>query len=171
MSDPVSSSQDHGRTALVLAGGGARAAYQVGVLLAVRDLLPQDSPNPFPILCGTSAGAINAAALACYADSYDAAVDALAGVWRNFHVGQVYRSDPLGVAASGARWLGALAFGWLFNKPPRSLLDNRPLRELLERKLDLWQHRPGDRRRFALCGQSDRFRIHQRAERQLFRGA
>lgn len=136
MSDRVSSSQSNGRTALVLAGGGARAAYQVGVLLAVRDLLPEDSPNPFSILCGTSAGAINAAALACYADSYDAAVDALADVWRNFQVGQVYRSDPLGVAASGARWLAALAFGWLVNKPPRSLLDNRPLRELLERKLD-----------------------------------
>ena len=137
MSDPLSSSQS--RTALVLAGGGARAAYQVGVLLAVRDLLPADSPNPFSILCGTSAGAINAVALACHADNFDAGVDALADVWRNFHVAQVYRSDPLGIAACSARWLGALALGWLFNKPPRSLLDNRPLRELLAGKLDFGQ--------------------------------
>ncbi len=53
-----------GKTALILTGGGARAAYQVGVLKAIRSLLPEPGRNPFPILCGTSAGAINAALLA-----------------------------------------------------------------------------------------------------------
>ncbi|MDA0191322.1 MAG: patatin-like phospholipase family protein, partial [Proteobacteria bacterium] len=62
------------KTALILTGGGARAAYQVGVLLAVRDLLPDDTRNPFPIICGTSAGAINAASLACHADNFRGAV-------------------------------------------------------------------------------------------------
>ena len=136
MSDSGSSSTSNGRTALVLAGGGARAAYQVGVLLAIRDLMPEPERNPFTILCGTSAGAINAVTLGCYADNFGAAVDALADVWRNFHAAQVYRADPLGIAASGASWMGTMVFGWLLKRSPRSLLDNTPLRELLEQKLN-----------------------------------
>ena len=96
------------KTGLVLAGGGARAAYQVGVLKAVRELLPAPDRNPFPILCGTSAGAINAATLAVFADDFRAAVDRLLGVWENFHVHQVYRSDPLSIVRLGARWVAAL---------------------------------------------------------------
>jgi NTE family protein len=124
------------RTALILTGGGARAAYQAGVLLAIRELLPDSTRNPFPILCGTSAGAINAATLACNSDNFFGAVEILADVWRNMRAGDVYRADPLGIGATGARWLGALAFGWLYKRSPRSLLDNRPLRHLLERNLD-----------------------------------
>ena len=124
------------RTALILTGGGARAAYQVGVLLAIAKLSRQRRHNPFPILCGTSAGAINAAGLACLADHFGKAVNILAGIWRNMHAGDIYRADALGIAASGARWLSALAFGWLIGNPPRSLLDNTPLRELLTRNLD-----------------------------------
>ncbi len=120
----------------MLAGGGARAAYQVGVLLAIRDLLPEASQSPFSILCGTSAGALNAVALACNADHFGSAVDTLAGVWRNFHAGQVYRADPLGILKSGAGWLGAMTLGWLLKKTPYSLLDNTPLRQLLRQKLD-----------------------------------
>lgn len=126
----------NGRTALVLGGGGARAAYQVGVLLAIRELLGDRTDNPFPILCGTSAGAVNAATLACYAYNFSAAVDALAEVWRNMHAGQIYRADPLGIAVSGVNWLSALLLGWAIRRSPRSLLDNRPLRKLLEHKLD-----------------------------------
>ena len=127
---------DNGRTALILAGGGARAAYQVGVLLAIRDLLPKTRRVPFSILCGTSAGAINAAALACNADNFDQATKTLAAVWRNISASQVYRADPFGVASCGARWLGAVMFGWLFGKTPRSLLDNTPLHQLLSKWLD-----------------------------------
>ncbi|MBI4741044.1 MAG: patatin-like phospholipase family protein [Betaproteobacteria bacterium] len=124
------------RIALILTGGGARAAYQVGVLLAIRELLPDPTRNPFPILCGTSAGGINAATLACHADDFGGAVETLAEVWRNMRAGQVYRADPLGIGATGARWLGALMFGWAFKRSPRSLLDNGPLRGMLERNLD-----------------------------------
>lgn len=127
---------NNSRTALVLSGGGARAAYQAGVLLAIRDLLPDATSNPFPILCGTSAGAINAATLACHADNFRAAVDVLAQVWRNMHAASVYRADPLGIGASGAKWLGSLMLGWLIKRSPRSLLDNAPLRQLIERQLD-----------------------------------
>lgn len=125
-----------GRAALVLSGGGARAAYQVGVLRAIRELLPDPRRNPFPILCGTSAGAINVGALACRADDFGRAVAKLDYVWGNFHANQVYRADPAGIAVSGARWLGALMFGWLGRHPPRSLLDNAPLRALLTDYLD-----------------------------------
>ncbi len=127
---------DNTRTALVLPGGGARAAYQAGVLAAIGELLPDATANPFPILCGTSAGAINAATLACHADNFRAAVENLNDVWRNMRAHHVYRADPLGVAASGARWLSSLALGWFTRRSPRSLLDNEPLRQLLAQRLD-----------------------------------
>ena len=125
------------RTALVLTGGGARAAYQVGVLQAVAELLPDRRRNPFPILCGTSAGAINAASVACLADNFGKAVDILGEVWRNMHAGHIYRADPVGIGLSGLHWLSMLMLGWLIHRPPRSLLDNRPLGQLLHRHLDL----------------------------------
>lgn len=123
-------------TALILSGGGARAAYQVGVLAGIRDLLPDPARNPFPILCGTSAGAINATVLAAFADNFGEGVTYLSRIWRNFHAGQVYYADPLMVAKTGLRWLGALLLGWAVERYPKSLLDNTPLRELLSRYLD-----------------------------------
>lgn len=123
-------------TALILTGGGARAAYQVGVLNAIRDLLPDPKWNPFPILCGTSAGAINAASLATMAEDFGFAVSQLHTIWANFHAHQVYRADTLGISLSGARWLGSLMGGWLVRTAPRSLLDNAPLRELLTNHLN-----------------------------------
>jgi len=122
------------KTGLILTGGGARAAYQVGVLKAVRELLPLPEKNPFPILCGTSAGAINAATLAVFASNFDVAVGNLLEVWENFHVRQVYRSDPVGIAQVGARWLAAMML--LARTSPVSLLDNSPLSEMLSRNLD-----------------------------------
>lgn len=122
------------KTGLVLAGGGARAAYQVGVLKAVRELLPLPERNPFPIVCGTSAGAINAATLAVFSDNFDAAVGNLLEVWENMRVHHIYRSDVPGIMATGARWLAAVA---LFSRSsPVSLLDNSPLAHLLGRTLD-----------------------------------
>lgn len=127
----------HGpKTGLILTGGGARAAYQAGVLLAIAKLSKNRKHNPFPIICGTSAGAINAAGLACLADDFGKAVSILVRVWRNMHAGHIYRADPLGIGVSGARWLSLLIAGWLIRNPPRSLLDNTPLGELLSRHLD-----------------------------------
>ena len=91
------------KAGLILTGGGARAAYQVGVLKAVRDLLPDQTKNPFPILCGTSAGAINAAVLAIYADDFRRGVGYLLEVWENFHVERVYRADPWSMLKTSAR--------------------------------------------------------------------
>ncbi len=135
----------HKKTGLILTGGGARAAYQVGVLQAVSSILWEagwaPARNPFDIICGTSAGAINATALACHADNFGEGMQKLLEVWENFEVAQVYRADSLGVLRSGARWLSLLSFGWLLRKwrasPPNSLLDNSPLVSLLHRLIDL----------------------------------
>ncbi len=131
-------------TGLVLTGGGARAAYQVGVLKAVARIRRQSgwvTDNPFPVITGTSAGAINAAALACRADNFDGAVQTLCEVWENFHAEQVYRSDSLGVIRTGARWLTMMSIGWVIARwrraRPRSLLDNSPLEALLNRLVDV----------------------------------
>ncbi|MBA5690064.1 patatin-like phospholipase family protein [Rugamonas apoptosis] len=133
------------KTGLILTGGGARAAYQIGVLQAISEILWEagwpPARNPFDIICGTSAGAINATALACRADNFSEGVQRLLDVWQHIKVEQVYRADSLGVIRSGARWLSLLSFGWLLRKwratPPQSLLDNTPLVSLLHRMLDL----------------------------------
>ena len=127
------------KTALILTGGGARAAYQVGVLQALqlirRDCGEPRRGSPFQIYCGTSAGALNAMALACQADHYDAALRAMVEIWRDFRSEQVYRSDSFGVIRTGAQWLTLFSLGWALARwrraRPRSLLDNSPLRELL----------------------------------------
>jgi NTE family protein len=123
-----------GRAGLVLTGGGARAAYQVGVVKAVRDILGNPDKNPFPILCGTSAGAINAATLAVFADNFTRAVGNLLEVWEHMRCSHIYRTDAWSILRSGARWLSAMML--LSRHNPVSLLDNTPLREMLERNLD-----------------------------------
>lgn len=120
---------------LVMAGGGARAAYQVGVLKAIAEMLPEGCPNPFPVLSGVSAGAINAAALAIWARRFHSGVRRLHYVWRNFHVHHVYRADALGLIGTGAHWLAALLLGGLGRRNPHALLDRAPLKDLLVRHM------------------------------------
>lgn len=118
---------------LVLTGGGARAAYQVGVLIAISEILrkagrpKKNSTWPFPILCGTSAGAVNAAILACNTHDFSRACSLLKAVWTHLSPQQIYRVDPLNTALTGMRWLNAFAFGWLTHHNPQALLDNKPL--------------------------------------------
>jgi NTE family protein len=121
------------RAGLVLTGGGARAAYQVGVVKAVRDILGNPSGNPFPILCGTSAGAINAATLAVFADSFSSGVGNLLEVWENMRCEHIYRTDAWHIMRTGARWLAAMML--MSRRNPVSLLDNAPLRDMLQRNL------------------------------------
>jgi NTE family protein len=122
------------RAGLVLTGGGARAAYQVGVVKAVRDILGNPVQNPFPILCGTSAGAINAATLAVFADNFTRGVANLLEVWQQMRCERIYRTDAWSILKSGARWLAAMML--LSRNNPVSLLDNTPLRGMLERNLN-----------------------------------
>ncbi len=121
------------RAGLVLTGGGARAAYQVGVVKAVRDILGNPARNPFPIVCGTSAGAINAATLAVFADDFSRAVGNLLEVWEHMRCEHIYRTDAWSILKSGARWLSSMML--LSRNNPVSLLDNAPLRDMLERTL------------------------------------
>jgi NTE family protein len=125
--------------ALVLSGGGARGAYQVGVLKAIAEWLPADAPCPFEVLVGTSAGALNAAAIAARAYSLSEAVESLEQVWSNFRVEQVVRTDSLNMLRSGLHWLISMLSGGLLAKPPRSLFDTTPLCELLDRVVPLEQ--------------------------------
>ncbi|MCR4346626.1 MAG: patatin-like phospholipase family protein [Sulfuricaulis sp.] len=131
----MSDMEDKPRVGLVLAGGGARAAYQVGVLKAIAEMLPRDTPNPFPILCGSSAGAINATTLAIYATRFHEGVRRLTYVWRNFTVHQVFRADAFGVLGNGLRWLAAMMLGGLGRQNPHALLDRAPLRSLLKQTM------------------------------------
>jgi NTE family protein len=121
------------RKALVLPGAGARAAYQVGVLKAVAALLPKHAPNPFAIISGTSAGAINGAVLAGRADHFERAIGEMEHVWANFRAHQVYKTDNWTMLKSSLHWLAAIVLGGLGIDNPTSLLDNSPLRELLKR--------------------------------------
>ena len=139
---------------LVLPGGGARAAYQVGVLKAIATLLPE-AANPFPIMVGTSAGAVSAAALATEAYRWQRAVAGLDEVWANFHVNQVFKADAFSMLRSGLHWLGSLISGGWLMPPPAALFDNSPLRALLEARID-WRElqvslASGSLRALAVC--------------------
>jgi NTE family protein len=120
--------------ALVLTGGGARSAYQVGVLKAVAELLP-GQPNPFRVILGTSAGAVSASVLASRAHHWREAVGAIENVWANFRVGQVYNVGRRKMLRAGMHWMLSLISGGLLLRAPRSMFDNTPLRELLTREV------------------------------------
>lgn len=119
------------RVGLILAGGGARAAYQVGVLKAIARMRAPLTHNPFPVVCGTSAGAINATALSIYAADFQDAISRLLAVWGHFTVDQVFRSDAIGLSKSAAHWLAAMMLGGLGRHNPTALFDRAPLEQLL----------------------------------------
>ncbi len=121
--------------ALILSGGGARAAYQAGVLAAVARLLPRGAPSPFRIICGTSAGALNAALLAANADDFGRGVSRAMRAWGSLSAAAVHRTDPRSVARSAGRWLWSIMSGDSRGQAV-SLLDNTPLRELITRLVD-----------------------------------
>ncbi len=122
------------KNALVLPGGGARGAYQVGVLKAVGDILPSDH-SAFQVVTGSSVGAINAAWLAAHADNFSVAVDGLDQLWRSLHAKAVYQTGPKALFNT-LRYLTSVLMGTRDDRPIRSLLDNRPLQNLLARNLD-----------------------------------
>ena len=123
------------KVGLILPGGGARCAYQVGVLKAVAEILPRRVPSPFAVLSGTSAGAINATVLACQAHLFRSAVADLVRVWSGFRSRYVFRSDAATMLKTSLLWMVTLVSGGLGPGNPRSLLDNMPLRQLLQRNI------------------------------------
>lgn len=122
----------------MLTGGGARAAYQAGVLRAVARIRAEaDAPraNPFAIIVGSSAGAINASALATRSDDFDAAARSLEGTWGSLNAETIYRADAGSMLRTGARWLAMLTMGWAMADGIKAsaLLDNAPLADLIDR--------------------------------------
>ncbi|HAT41850.1 MAG TPA: patatin [Rheinheimera sp.] len=125
------------KTALLLTGGGARAAYQVGVLKAIAQQYPRNSSIPFKVICGTSAGAINGTALACYASCFHLGIRKLEWVWNHFRASHVYYADyPRATWHLVRGFLSAYQADYA-NPRPVSLFDNRPLKHLLTELLDL----------------------------------
>lgn len=133
MPDDVSVPPAGNKTALILSGGGARAAYQVGVLKAVAKLLPPQVRSPFPIICGTSAGAINAISVATHAGDFHGGIAHLERMWSSLSADMVYRTDVASTLRSGLRLLGSLFNRGIGTGMPIALLDNTPLRRLLHR--------------------------------------
>lgn len=119
---------------LVLSGGGARGAYQVGVIKALSEALP--GPSPFPVITGVSVGAINAAVLAEGADDFPKAARKLEDLWRSLSCAQVFRCDARALYGRLGKWGLALALSWTGTQPPRSLFDASPLAALLKREID-----------------------------------
>ena len=120
---------------LVLTGGGARSAYQVGVLKAMVEMLPR-ARNPFDVICGTSAGAVAAGVLASEAHHWRRAVAGLESVWANFRVKQVFYADRTHMLRGGLHWLISLISSGVVLAPPKALLDNDPLWDLLKTSID-----------------------------------
>ena len=142
---------------LVLTGGGARSAYQVGVLMAMAEFLPR-ARNPFQVIVGTSAGAVAASVLAAEAHHWRRAIAGLEQVWANFRSSQVFHVDAGHMLRAGAHWILSLLSGGLVLAPPKSILDNMPLRGLLNEHVDCAGIRRsiarGHLRAFALCATS-----------------
>jgi NTE family protein len=128
------------KTALVLTGGGARAAYQVGALRALAEILPNQA-NPFPILSGTSAGAINAGYLASRTHDWKNAISGLHQLWQALQLDHVYRTNGISLTRIAWGWMMRTLFGAWLKKRNRAnfLLDTQPLRELLEREMSFAQ--------------------------------
>ena len=134
MGAPATPSQSPPALALVLGGGGARAAYEVGVLSAITERFPA---LEVPILTGVSAGAINATYLATHPGPLPAAVAALRGQWRELVVDRVYRMRPTSLGRS----VSIAAMRTLVGGRPgpgvlRGVVDLEPLREFLSARLD-----------------------------------
>ncbi|HUH12454.1 MAG TPA: patatin-like phospholipase family protein [Longimicrobiales bacterium] len=132
-SPPQRRGEELGELAFVLTGGGARAAYQVGVLHWLAERYPE---LHVPIITGVSAGAVNAAHLASHHGSYLQAMEELVHLWCRLRVEDVFRSDPVSLFSIGTRWMLRLLLGG-FTPTPRvkAMLDTEPLRRFLTEAL------------------------------------
>lgn len=129
--------------ALILSGGGARGAYQVGVIRAIGEIVKEQKlPNPFKLLCGVSAGAINASYMASQCHEFHRGTQRLVDLWAGLDSQQVFKTDVLSIGKIGLSWMGELSFGGAMNPVEgRSLLNTEPLSVLLRKNLDLGQIR------------------------------
>ena len=107
------------------------------MLKAIAELLPRTSVNPFPVISGTSAGAVNSVVLASRAHHFRSAIAELEQVWGHFRCHHVYKTNHLTMLKSSLHWLTSIVLGGWLVGTPKSLLDNSPLRELLSRTMHI----------------------------------
>jgi NTE family protein len=130
-----------GHTGLVLTGGGARAAYQVGAIRALAEIVGP-GPLPFDVLAGISAGAINSAVIGCGAEDFPRSAERLRETWASLTPDRIYKTGALKLASIGSRWIRDLSAGGLIGKTGINfLLDPSPLRQLLESALPIGRMR------------------------------
>jgi NTE family protein len=122
------------KRAVILTGGGARSAYQAGVLKAISELSP-DLTHPFDIICGTSAGAINAMGIASGGDIFRHNIARIESLWSNVKSEDIYRTDLWGITRRIGHFTKSLLNAETSDYPA-SLLDNSPLRGFLEKNID-----------------------------------
>lgn len=129
---------------LVLTAGGARGAYQAGVLKRIGEIRSLEGrPTPFPIVTGASAGAINGAAIAAGADNFRETTRRLAQVWSEIQIGDVFRTDTLAFGGIAAKWIRDLSFGAIFGGgSAQSLLDASPLRGFIAKQIPFGRIQP-----------------------------
>ncbi len=125
----------HHKNALVLTGGGARAAYQVGVLCGIQEVMGFHQ-SPFEIITGISAGAINGTWLAAYAKDFQKSTDSLMRLWEDLTVNDIFKTSTMSFVSQGAHWIKDLGFGQWFGKSKIThMLDTSPLHDLLREVL------------------------------------
>ncbi|HSN90127.1 MAG TPA: patatin-like phospholipase family protein [Anaeromyxobacteraceae bacterium] len=132
-----------GNLGLVLTGGGARAAYQVGALRALAEI-SGPGPSPFGIVAGISAGAINGVAVAAGTEDFRGTVEKLRETWGGLTPDRIYRTGAVRLAAIGGRWIRDLSSGGMLGRRRARinyLLDSSPLRVLLEERIPVGRMR------------------------------
>lgn len=124
------------RIGLLLTGGGARTAYQAGVLSAVAEIVG-GTHFPYRFLSGSSAGSINAAFLASHATRWPQAAQDLCDVWHSITAERVFSTEVLNWYLRGARWISWLAVPRIVKHQPDAFLDNSPLIKTLRELIDM----------------------------------
>lgn len=125
------------RLGLVMTGGGARAAYQVGVARALYEILKKDK-HLFDVITGNSAGAINSTYLAAHSQDWDTGTENLVSLWRSLKPQVIYDLRARSITEIGMKWVGGTVFGGMTSKGSHinHLLDTSPLKKLLKREID-----------------------------------
>ncbi len=128
-------------TGIVLTGGGARSAYQVGAIRALAEIVGP-GPIPFDVITGISAGAINGIVLATGAEDFARAAERLRATWASLTPDRIFRTGALRLATIGTRWMRDLSAGGLLGKSGINyLLDPRPLQTLIEDRIPIGRMR------------------------------
>jgi len=122
---------------LILTGGGARSAYQAGVLKAISQQFP-GLHHPFPIICGSSAGALNAVGLGCGGNNFTSSVEEVESLWMELRSHRIYKTDYWALAKNLSQFVKGFIAGDGIDVPG-SMFDSAPLRDLLTERVDFSQ--------------------------------